>query len=65
MNLQVLLEIRSGRELFVADVADVGFFPCVYSLMANEIGHLGESLVAALVLANVRSLAIMHSRMLL
>ena len=36
-DLQVLLQVGARGELFVADLADIGFFPRVDSLMPDQV----------------------------
>ena len=37
MDLQVLLQVGARGELFVADLADIGFFPRVDPLMPDQV----------------------------
>ena len=40
MDLQVLLQVGARGELFVADLADIGFFPRVDPLMPDQVWYL-------------------------
>jgi hypothetical protein len=65
VDLEVLLQVRARGELFVAGVAHVGLLPRVNALVPDQVRHLRERLVTALVLAPIRLLFVVHARMLL
>lgn len=65
MNLEVLLQVWPGRKLFIASFAHIGFLASVNTLVADQVRHLREGLVAAIVLASIRFLFIMDSCVLL
>ena len=60
-----MLEVRPRGKLFVACLTDIGFLTSVYTLMPNQVGHLGKSLVATYVLATVWFLLIVDASVLL
>ena len=63
--LQVLLEIAAAREFLVAEFASERFLPGMYSLVADQVRHLGESLLAARVFTAVWLRLVVHTSMLL
>ena len=65
MNLQVLFQITAAREFLVTELTRERFLPGMYSLVADEVRHLGEGLLAARVLTAVRLRLVVHASMLL
>ena len=63
--LYMLLEIALAGKLFGAVITFERFLAHVNLLMTDQIGHLGERFIAALMIALVRALTIMHSSVLL
>lgn len=65
MNLYMLLQIALASKLFGAVITFERFFTLVDLLVTDQVGHLGERFIAALMVALVRALAVVHSGVLL
>lgn len=65
MNLEVLLQIGPTCKLLIAILALEGLLPRVDSLVPNEVAHLAECLVAAIMVALVGLLLIVDPSVLL
>ncbi len=65
MNLYMLFQIALASKLFGAVITFEGFITLVDLLVTDQVGHLSERFIAALMVALVRALAIVHSGVLL